>query len=173
MLGMDSVIAWLANYLLFVMVAVALVTWLVREDRRTKLVSAAVAVIGLALALVFLVTAAHLHTDPRPFVQDPSLHPLIKHAADNGFPSDHSLAAGLLATVVFGRHRLVGAILVAAAVLVAASRVAAHVHHLQDVLAGLALGALAGWIAIVVVDRFLVWRAARAADAGRPASRVG
>ena len=49
MLGMDSVIAWLANYLLFVMVAVALVTWLVREDRRTKLVAAAVAVHGPAL----------------------------------------------------------------------------------------------------------------------------
>jgi undecaprenyl-diphosphatase len=149
----DSTIAWLANYLLIGMAAVALITWVTREDLASKKRSAAVAVIGLVLAVLLLVTAAGLHTDARPFVQNPSLHPLIKHSADNGFPSDHCLAAGLLASVTIGRHRLLGAVLAIAAVVLAAARVAAHVHHLQDVLAGLALGALAGWLGTVLVDK--------------------
>jgi undecaprenyl-diphosphatase len=152
------VIAWLANYLLFVMAAVALVTWLLREDLESKKRSAAIAVIGLVLAVIFLMSAGALHTDPRPFVQNPSLHPLIKHSADNGFPSDHCIAAGLLTSVVILRHRLTGLVLAAAAVLLAAARVAAHVHHLQDVLAGLALGALAGWLATVLIDKAVAWR---------------
>jgi undecaprenyl-diphosphatase len=152
MRSVNSVIAWLANYLLFVMVAVALATWLLREDLPSKKRSAAIAVLGLVFAVIFLMAAGALHTDPRPFVQNPSLHPLIKHSADNGFPSDHCIAAGLLTSVVFFRHRLTGLLLAAAALLLAAARVAAHVHHLQDVLAGLVLGAVAGWLATLVVD---------------------
>jgi membrane-associated phospholipid phosphatase len=154
---MDTVIAWLADYLLVVMVVLALATWTLRESPRGKVESAAIAVLGLAFALVLLTIAAGLHTDPRPFVQNPSLHPLIKHSADNGFPSDHCLAAGLLTSVIALRHRRIGAVLAAAAVLLAAARMAAHVHHLQDVVAGLALGALAGWLATVVVERALSW----------------
>jgi membrane-associated phospholipid phosphatase len=173
MLPMNSVIGWLANYLLFVMAAVAVATWIVREDRRTRLSSAAVAAFGLLIALALMVLAAHLHTDARPFVQNPSLHPLIKHSADNGFPSDHSVAAALIATVVILRHRLIGAGLALAALVVAVARVAAHVHHLQDVAAGLAIGVLAallagllvGWLAAQVADR-----RARPASAGRAAS---
>jgi undecaprenyl-diphosphatase len=149
----NSVIAWLANYLLFAMAAVALITWLLREDFESKKRSAAIAVIGLVLAVLLLMAAGGLHTDARPFVQNPSLHPLIKHSADNGFPSDHCVAAGLLTSVVILRHRLIGMVLAVAAAVLAAARVAAHVHHLQDVLAGLALGVLAGWLATVLVDR--------------------
>jgi len=150
---MDAMIARLANYLLFAMAILALATWAVREDRSGKAKSAIITVLGLAFAVVLLTIAAGLHTDPRPFVQNPSLHPLIKHSADNGFPSDHCLAAGLLTSVMALRHRRIGAVLAGAAVLLAAARVAAHVHHLQDVVAGLALGALAGWLATVVVER--------------------
>jgi undecaprenyl-diphosphatase len=153
MASVNSVIAWLANYLLFVMVVVALAAWLLRQDFASKKRTAAIAVLGLVLAVLLLVAAGALHTDPRPFVQNPSLHPLIKHSADNGFPSDHCIAAGLLTSVVFFRHRLTGLVLAAAAVLLAAARVAAHVHHLQDVVAGLVLGVLAGWIATLAVDR--------------------
>jgi undecaprenyl-diphosphatase len=166
---MDSLIAWLADYLLFVMLAVALVSWLSLEDIRGKARWAAVAVLGLAIAWLLLVTAASLHTDVRPFVQNPALRPLIKHSADNGFPSDHCLAAGLLTSVVIFRHRLIGTMLAGAAVVLAAARVAAHVHHVQDVVAGLLLGALAGWLATVLVDKAPSWRSARH-DRGRTAT---
>jgi membrane-associated phospholipid phosphatase len=151
MASVDSLIAWLANYLLWVIVAAAIIQGLVRERGSAFWTAAASAVVGLGLTLVFILITAKLHTDPRPFVQNPHLHPLIAHSADNGFPSDHSAAAGLIATLVVLRDRLVGAILWVAAVGVAAARVAAHVHHVQDVVAGLAIGALAAVLATALV----------------------
>jgi undecaprenyl-diphosphatase len=148
---MDTLIGWLANYLLWVMAAAAATHGLLRERGSARITAAASAVVGLVLTLVFIVIAAKLHTDPRPFVQNPNLHPLISHSADNGFPSDHSAAAGLIATLVVLRDRLVGSILWVAAVGVAAARVAAHVHHVQDVVAGLAIGGLAAVIATALV----------------------
>jgi membrane-associated phospholipid phosphatase len=146
----DTVIAFTANYLLFVMAAAAGAVWLFREDRTGKTKLAVAGVLGLAFVFVLIKTAAYLHANPRPFVQNPALHPLIKHSADNGFPSDHSAVAGFITTLVALRHRLYGAGLAAAAMLVATARVAAHVHHIQDVLAGLALGMAAGWLGILL-----------------------
>jgi undecaprenyl-diphosphatase len=147
----DTLIAWLANYLLWVIAAAAAIHGLVRERGSARARALASAVVGLGLTLVFILIAAKLHTDPRPFVQDPDLHPLIAHSADNGFPSDHSAAAGLIATLVALRDRRFGAILWVAALGVAAARMAAHVHHLQDVAAGLAIGALAAVVGTALV----------------------
>jgi membrane-associated phospholipid phosphatase len=147
----DTLIAWLANYLLWVIAAAAAIHGLLRERGSTRVTAAASAVVGLGLTLVFIMVAARLHTDPRPFVQNPDLHPLISHSADNGFPSDHSAAAGLIATLVLLRDRRWGVVLWVAALVVAGARMAAHVHHLQDVTAGLAIGALAACIATPIV----------------------
>jgi undecaprenyl-diphosphatase len=134
-----------AQDLLYVLVAVAAVAWLLL-DRPGKLRLAVGAVLGLALVGAGIWLAGHLHTDPRPFVSDGS-RALFAHPPDNGFPSDHSAAAALLATVVAKRRWLVGVLLGAGAAVVAWARVAAHVHHLQDVVAGLAIGVVAGLVA--------------------------
>jgi undecaprenyl-diphosphatase len=99
--------------------------------------------------------ARNSHTDPRPFVENPHVKPLFEHAPDNGFPSDHSVAAGLIAALVLMRRHLVGELFAVGAALIAWARVAAHVHHLQDVLTGLALGAAAAVIAAFVVGWLL------------------
>lgn len=140
---MDSVIAFAAQYLLFVMVAGFALFWWFGTDRDGKLRLGGAAVIGLVVAVVFLVVAGKLHSDPRPFVQNPRLHPLFPHGRDNGFPSDHSIAAGLIAGLVLFWSRPWGAVFALAAFCVAAARVAAHVHHVQDVVAGLLLGGIA------------------------------
>jgi membrane-associated phospholipid phosphatase len=149
---MNTLIAWTANYLLWVMVAGAGAVWLFREDRDGRIRLAAAGVIALVLALGLIFVAAHLHNDPRPFVVNPKLHPLISHSADNGFPSDHATAGGLIAALVWFRHRRLGMLFGIGAVLLAAARVAAHVHHVQDVVAGLAFGAIAAAVATLAVD---------------------
>ena len=135
----DSVITFAAQYLLFIMVAAFAAIWLFGTDRAGKLRLGGAAVIGLVLAVVFLAVAGKLHSDPR-------LHPLFQHARDNGFPSDHSIAAGLIAGLVLFRSRLWGAVFALAAFCVAVARAAAHVHHVQDVAAGLILGGIAAVI---------------------------
>jgi undecaprenyl-diphosphatase len=148
-------ISWIAQYLLWVMVAGFAAVWVLAEHRRGKLELAAQAVVGLVFALVFLYIAKSVHHDPRPFVENPQVTPLFGHGRDDGFPSDHSIAAGLIATLVLVRHRVIGLAFSAAAIAIAWARVAAHVHHLQDVVAGLLLGALAAIVAIVVAGRLL------------------
>jgi membrane-associated phospholipid phosphatase len=159
-----TVIVVAAQYLLYGLALVAAGVWLVL-DRAGKATLAVQAVLGLALVGVGILVAAHLHADPRPFVHDPDSTPFFAHAADNGFPSDHSAAAGLLAALVLRWRRPAGVLVAAGAVVVAWSRVAAHVHHAQDVVAGLLIGAAAGTLA--------VWLVARLIDAaGRRASAV-
>lgn len=165
---MDTVISWVAQYLLWVMVAGFAAIWLFAEHRRGKLQLGVQAVVGLVLALVFLYVAKSVHHDPRPFVENPHIKPLFPHARDDGFPSDHSIAAGLIATLVLVRHRLIGLVFAAAAAAIAWARVAAHVHHLQDVIAGLLLGALAAAIAIAVAVPLLNWASRSRTTARRP-----
>lgn len=158
---MDTVITWTAQYLLWAMVVAFAVAWVLLRSRREKVELAVQAVIGLALALVLMYAAKSLHHDPRPFVRDPGVRPLFGHSRDDGFPSDHSVAASLIAALIIVRNRILGLILAAAAVAIAWARVAAHVHHLQDVVAGLVLGSIAGVIAILVTAPLLARLAQR------------
>jgi undecaprenyl-diphosphatase len=153
----DELIVVVAQYLLFVLAAVAGAVWLTL-DRAGKGRFAVEAVLGLAVVGIGIWVAAALHVDPRPFVSDPHSTPLFAHAADNGFPSDHAAAAGLLTAVVVRRKRLLGLLVGVGAVLVAIARVAAHVHHAQDVVAGLAIGLVGGavgiWLAGLLAGAF-------------------
>jgi undecaprenyl-diphosphatase len=146
----NSVVIFAAKYLIYVLVAVAALVWLV-GSRRDKVAWGLHSLIGLVLVGIGLVVAGHLHTDPRPFVHDPNSTPLFSHAPDNGFPSDHATAAGLLAVLVLRWRWLVGIVVAVGAAVVAWGRVAAHVHHAQDVAAGLAIGAVAAGLAIWLV----------------------
>ncbi len=158
---MNGLISWIAQDLLWVMVAGFAAVWLFAEPARGKLHLGLQAVVGLCLALAFLYIAKNVHHDPRPFVQNPHIKPLFPHPPDSGFPSDHAIAAGLIATLVLVRHRLIGLVFAVAAAAIAWARVAAHVHHLQDVVAGLLLGASAAAIAIILVPPLITWAAAR------------
>lgn len=169
---MDTVIVWVAQGLLWVMGAAWIMVW-VFVSRRDGLASAAgqvvaAAIIGLGLMLV----AQALHHDPRPFVENPAVHPLFPHAADDGFPSDHAVAAGAMTGLVATRFRFLWTPFALAAVAICWARVAAHVHHLQDVVAGMVIGVVAavvGWLISRLVVEYLRRRARASTDA--PAAR--
>jgi membrane-associated phospholipid phosphatase len=155
-----ALIVALAQDLLPVLALVAALVWVTR-DRVGKITLAGQAAVGLLLVGVGIWLAGTLHVDPRPFIQDPSSPPLFPHAADNGFPSDHSAAGGLLAALVTAHKRALGAVVAGGAVLIAAARVAAHVHHVQDVIAGLAIGVAAGALAVWAINQTVVIRTRR------------
>src|SRR3954452_4206361 len=146
---MNLLVVAVAQYLLFGLALLAGLTWLTL-DRAGRLRLGIEAVVGLAVLGLAIWIAGSLHVDPRPFVQDPSTAALFPHPADNGFPSDHAAAGGLLTALVVRHRRTPGVLIGVGAVLVAAARVAAHVHHVQDVVAGLLLGLVAGIVGILV-----------------------
>ena len=95
---------------------------------------------GVAIALNQLIV--HAADEPRPFVALPNVLTLVHHSADPGFPSDHAVMAGAVAAGLYFVSRLLGWIAAAAAIVIAFARVYIGVHYPQDVLAGLALGAV-------------------------------
>jgi undecaprenyl-diphosphatase len=161
----NTLIVVVAQDALYALVAVAGVVWLTR-DRRGKGRLIAEGVVGLAFVGIGIWLAAHLHTDPRPFVHDPASTSLFPHAADNGFPSDHSAAAGLLTALVFRYQKVLGVLVGVGAVLIGWARVAAHVHHAQDVVAGLCMGLAAGALAVWTVHLLFTALSRRGSSAG-------
>jgi undecaprenyl-diphosphatase len=83
----------------------------------------------------------------RPFIT----HPFIEKFSDGGdssFPSGHTLEAFAMATalsLLFSKKKIVIPVFVWA-ILVAYSRIALGVHYPSDVMAGVVLGTLLGWI---------------------------
>lgn len=148
-----SLIVAVAKYAVFLIPIAAVLVW-VQVPRTQKLALAAVGVLTIVLAVVGIEVAAHLWTDPRPFVVDGQA-PLIPHAADNGFPSDHTtFGAAIAAALAPWRRRLAAALLVLAAA-VGASRVAAHVHHVPDIIGGWLIGVAAAAVAIAIMRMVL------------------
>jgi membrane-associated phospholipid phosphatase len=144
---MDALIVAVAQYLPFLVPVAAGIIWLFLP-RHDKVGLAVQAMVALIIAAALIALAAAVHSDPRPFVVDPSTKPLFAHPSDNGFPSDHTALAATVALLVMAYRRWVGAMLLAASMLVGAARVAAHVHHVQDIVAGVLIAAVAVAIAL-------------------------
>lgn len=127
-------------------VVLALYTWLVRPRGGRDL--------GVAFALSYLVNSALKYglNLPRPFTDDPGVASAAARATAGGpgLPSGHAqlgttLWAGIAAQV--GRSGMWAAAVVLI-LLIAASRLALHVHYTADVLAGLLVGAAFAWLAV-------------------------
>ena len=141
---MDSVIIFCAKYVFLVVVLGAAVAWLVApKDQKFKFLVAVI--LAGASAYILAKIAGKVYYDPRPFVAE-HLRPLVAHAADNGFPSDHALFTATLtaATYFFNKKIAVGMALLT--VVVGIARGAALIHSPLDIAAGWILG-IAGGVA--------------------------
>jgi undecaprenyl-diphosphatase len=134
---MTTLVVLCAKYLVYVVVAAGLL-FLAFSKERGRLGVSAILSMGLAYGLGKV--AAYLWYDPRPFVVG-NFAPLIPHAANNGFPSDHMLLGAAIASVVFAHNRPLGLVLWGLALAVGAARVLGGIHHTVD---------LAGSIVIAV-----------------------
>jgi membrane-associated phospholipid phosphatase len=106
---------------------------------RWKLASAS-ALASAALGLLVNRVIAAFWNRPRPYQSHPSAHLWVARSHDPSFPSDHASAAFGIAFAVLLFDRLVGALFVTAATLLAAGRVFVGAHYPADVLAGCAVG---------------------------------
>lgn len=162
---MDTPIIVVAQYAIGLVALGGLIVWL-RASRPDKVALAVEVIIAVLAALVLIKVTGALHNDPRPFVQDPTLQPLFPHGPDNGFPSDHTALTSAIAFVVMAHRRAWGVGLLVVSVLIGAARVAAHVHHWQDIGAGLVVGLVAALIGILVWRAICAWRERRSPAVG-------
>lgn len=144
---MDTLISALAQYGFILSFAVAFVVWL-RLPRRQQVELLVAGVIGGVICLVLIKAAGAVFYDTRPFVAQ-HIAPLFPHAADNGFPSDHTAVTMLVGFCVLVVSRRWGLVLLALSLLAGLARVLAHVHSPVDIAAAVVIGAAAaavGWL---------------------------
>lgn len=145
---MDSLIIFGAKYLHLIAIAFA-VFYFFKQPRRTK---KRIIILGLvSLPIMYLVAklAGHFYYNARPFVVG-NFTPLIPHADDNGFPSDHTLLLAALASIVYSFSKKTGLFLWVITLAVGFSRMYVGVHHLIDILGSIIIAvvvfSLAHWL---------------------------
>jgi undecaprenyl-diphosphatase len=146
---MNFLIIFFAKYIYLFLVAIVLV-FIILSTANIRKQLAKVSLFSLPLSFLLLKILASLYYNPRPFVVN-HIQPLITHAADNGFPSDHTTLCATFASIIFIFNKKIGIFLYCLTLLVGVSRVLALVHHPIDILGGLATG-----IFSVYISRFLL-----------------
>lgn len=149
---MHALVVFTAQYLIILsVIVVAAVFWRLKAAKKRKSFLIDLVLSGL-IALLIAVIARHFYYDPRPFVAG-NFTPYFPHGADNGFVSDHTLLASLLAFVCLFYYKKAGLFLLALAVLIGFSRVVAGVHHVADVVSAIIISLLAALIARFIVRK--------------------
>ena len=101
--------------------------------------------VGLAAGvLVGNVCLKNLIARPRPCWRDDSVFMLISVPTDYSFPSGHTLASAIGATVLTKTDRRFGWAAIPVALIIAFSRLYLFVHFPSDILAGAVLGVIIG-----------------------------
>lgn len=146
--------------LLFIALAVVLVCF--RATRRAGVSAGAGMLLGL---LVTNLTIKPLVSRPRPWLVLEDFVTLATSADPNSFPSGHSCAAFAFAVAVAltAPRRWMKAAALAAAALMALSRLYVGVHFPSDVLAGSAIGAMCGLLGAWITRRAqIAWQSRKA-----------
>ena len=150
----DFLIVFVGQYLFYVVMLIFLY-YLYRDYRGeignvywyiVALVAAVIARFGVAEFIRFFIHR------PRPFLALQLPH-LLTDAAYS-FPSGHTIFMFALATVVHMFDKKFGRFLYVSGFLIGMARVAGGVHYLSDILGGMILGILTGYIVYILWERF-------------------
>lgn len=130
-------------------ILLALVLVLIPRTRKCGCIVAAALVIDLILCNGILKNAV---ARVRPCDVNDAVTLLIPRPADYSFPSGHTAAgfAAVMALYLGQQKKLFGVSLVLALV-IAFSRMYLYVHYPTDILGGIAVGVLAGWLGYLVI----------------------
>ena len=128
---------FIASILIFLSVLVLLPLFM-RKDGLRPLFTAC---IGVVIAILSTKLIGSIWYEPRPFVTHHFV-PLVAHAANASFPSDHLAVLGALTIAAWCGWKRLGIIMGGIAILVAFARVYAGIHYVHDVVGGAVLGAL-------------------------------
>ncbi len=96
------------------------------------------------------ITIKHIVGRVRPCNRDFGQELLIKHPAHYSFPSGHTSASFAVAMVILLMMPILYIPVLLYAILMGFSRIYLLVHYPTDVLAGMALGTICGWVAVCV-----------------------
>ena len=123
-----------------------------KRYRRYGLIMIIGLVLGVMVGNVFL---KNLIERSRPCWTDHSVALLIANPSDYSFPSGHTLASVIAATILTLSNKKFGYIAIPLAVLIAFSRLYLYVHFPSDVLGAAIIGLTIGFFVFRVVKKFI------------------
>jgi len=144
---MHVVLLIVAKYLLFVVGILCFAYWLT-VPKQEKIRLAIFGILAGVVTLALVKISAWVYYDPRPFVSQ-HVPPLYPHAADNGFPSDHTVLAALAALVVYSSSKRAGLALLGLALLIGVARVLGHIHSPIDIIGSIAFALIGFGVATI------------------------
>lgn len=139
---MEAVTIFIAQYLYLLSLLIGVLFFFAQPRTvRKSMVVCGIIIAPCAYTLSRL--GGYLYYDPRPFVVGHFI-PLIAHAGDNGFPSDHVLLTGAVAMVIWFYNKKLSAVLWMLALLIGWARVYSGIHHSVDIAGSVVMVLIAG-----------------------------
>jgi undecaprenyl-diphosphatase len=148
---MHNLVTLVAKDFIVLSILILAFVWL-RLSVKNKKQAVLIAVVATVITAVLALVGSKVFNDPRPFVAG-NFMPYFAHGADNGFPSDHTLLAGLCAAIVGIYSKRFGAIALIIAASIGTARVIAGVHHEADIIGSLIFAGIGTVIAEQLVKR--------------------
>lgn len=147
---MTPLIIFGAKYLVALVMLCGAVTLTFAGEQRRRLTY----IIAIALPLCYVLArlAGLFYAHNQPFAVG-GFEPLIPHAVDNSFPSDHVALAGVFSSIAFLGNPRVGLVLWALTLVVGLSRMLAGLHYGADVL----VAAVLALFAVFVAHKVVLW----------------
>lgn len=147
MVGMDSLIVFLAKDAIYALlpISIGLIAW---DASRTKNIkNIVVLLLGLMLAVILAKISGLYFYHNQPFIEQ-GFTPLFMHEKDNSFPSNHTLMATYFALAVIRINWRLAIGLTGLAIIIGVCRVIAGVHYPVDIIGSVIIAA----ISFIVVD---------------------
>lgn len=130
---MHEIIKIVAKYFIVIPLLIAVYVFIKLRTKQQRIDFLILVIGGGVLSLIVAKLGSHLINDPRPFIVG-HFKPLIAHGNDNGFPSDHTLLSSFLGFALLKYSRKLGLITLLLAALIGAARMAAGIHHFEDII---------------------------------------
>ena len=141
---MNILVIFGAKYLYLIEIVLAIIYFFLQSKSKQKLI-VVFSAIFFPLTYIIAKVVSFLYFDPRPFVIG-HFTPLIAHAPDNGFPSDHMLLAGAIASILYVYNKKLGIVAWVVAFIIGASRVFVGVHHWIDIVGSVVIVVCVMWL---------------------------
>ena len=148
---MDNLIIFCAKYVFFAAEILVLLL-LLQQNRKQRLQFLLTLISAGIVALALSKILGKLYYDPRPFVNQ-NIAPLIAHAPDNGFPSEHTWFTATVASCLYLFNKQYGKLAFIVVLVVGIARVLAHLHSPIDIVGGIAVGITATYMAKLLLPK--------------------
>lgn len=148
---MNLLVVFSAKYLIYLIILIAVITFISSKSALRKNF-AKLSILALPFTYITAKVLSFFIYHNRPFV-DQNISPLIKHAADNSFPSDHTLLAMTISSIVFFYDRRTGSILFILSICLGLGRILAKVHYPIDILASTVIAVTASFVASLILNK--------------------